>query len=60
MVEEKSNNNERVQVAITQPAFKLIELEREQIFKKTGVTKPRYEIASEAIIKAYGGKDGNA
>jgi len=33
MVEEKSNNNERVQVAITQPAFRLIELEREQIFK---------------------------
>ncbi|GBU24036.1 hypothetical protein R83H12_00657 [Fibrobacteria bacterium R8-3-H12] len=44
----------RKNLFITPPARELLESKRNEIFAETGVLKPRYELASEAIIQAYG------
>jgi hypothetical protein len=49
--------SKKIRVDVSPKARILIERERDRIFEESGYLKPRYEIANEAIIKAYGGKD---
>jgi len=46
----------RKSLAITPDAFCLVESERQRVYRRTGVLKPRYEIVSDIICAALGAR----